>query len=79
MTDTEMLNEAIMRSGIKRKTLASKMGISDHALYNKINNKTGFKISEVLVLEDELRLTESETRRIFFGQNVDFKSTLRTR
>lgn len=75
MVDKKKLNEAINRSGLKRKAIAQRLGISDHALSNKINSQSSFKISEVLTLEDVLNLTENDTRAIFFNREVDFNST----
>lgn len=76
MVDKKRLEQAIEASGIKRKSLAQKLGISDHTFSNKMNNLTEFKISEVLALEYELRLSEEDTRQIFFTRNVEFNSTL---
>ena len=76
MVDKDKLNKAIERSGLKKKAIAFNLGISDHALNNKINNITAFKVSEVLALEDILRLNENETRAIFFNRDVENNSTL---
>lgn len=76
MVDKERLEKAIKASGIKGKSLAKKLGISYHTFSNKMNNLTEFKISEVLALEYELRLSEEDTRQIFFTRNVEFNSTL---
>ena len=76
MVDKQRLEKAIEASGIKGKHLASKLGISYHTFSNKMNNLTEFKVSEVLVIEDELRLSEEETRRIFFTRNVEPNSTI---
>lgn len=75
MVDKGKLEDVIRDSGIKRKTLARKLGISDHALSNKINNTSEFKVSEVLIMEEALHLSLEETRDIFFKRNVDFNST----
>lgn len=75
MVDKMRLEDAIRDSGIKRKSLAQKLGISDHALSNKMNNISEFKVSEVLTLEHILNLSEDQTRCIFFRRDVDFNST----
>ena len=75
MVDKQKLNQAINDSGLKRKAIAQRLGLSDHALCNKINGISSFKVSEVLILEDMLHFTEDQTRSIFFNRQVENKST----
>lgn len=75
MTDTIKLEMAITRSGITKKKLAERLGLSDMGLYKKINNITEFKASEISILQEILRLTHEERDAIFFALNVDYKST----
>lgn len=75
MTDTVKLEMAITRSGITKKKLAERLGLSDMGLYKKINNITEFKASEISILQEILRLTHEERDAIFFAFNVDYKST----
>lgn len=50
MTNTEKLENAISESGITKRALASKLGITEMAFYNKVNDKSPFKASEMLKL-----------------------------
>lgn len=75
MVDKQKLNQAVDKSGLKRKAIAQRLGLSDHALFNKINGISSFKVSEVLILEEVLNLSENETRSIFFNRDVENKST----
>ena len=75
MVNTRSLNSLIQNSGIKRQSIASQLGISLHALSNKVNNITEFKVSEVLKLEEILHLEEDSSRAIFFAKEVENNST----
>ena len=41
MTNTKLLNEKIVESGLKRKFIAEKLGLSTYGLQRKIENVTG--------------------------------------
>lgn len=69
MTNTVELEVAIKRSGITKKELAKKLGISEMGLYKKIRNITEFKASEIAILIRELNIQNME--EIFFKQNSD--------
>lgn len=68
MTNTELLNEAIKKSGKSKVHLAKKMGISRFGFYKKINGESEFYASEIAVLESELMLSKSEREQIFFSR-----------
>ena len=65
MTDTLELEFAIKRVGLTRKEIALKLGISQMGLFNKINNITEFKASEIDKLADLLNLDVKKRDRIF--------------
>ena len=75
MVNTERLNAAIEHKGTKRLAIAKRLGISLHALANKINGLSEFKVSEVLVMEDILGLDTAQSRAIFFNPCVEPNST----
>ena len=50
MTNTELLNELIERSGYKRSYIANQLGLSPYGLSKKIHNVTEFKASEINAL-----------------------------
>jgi len=75
MVDTKILEERIASSGYKKKNIAKTLGITPASLRNKIINKTEFNVAEYLYLEDILKLSREESRKIFFAQKVEGHST----
>lgn len=76
MVDTERLRKIIAELGLKYQWLAQNMGLSRYGLSKKIDNKSDFKSSEIVLLCKLLKITTLEEREeIFFAQEVDFKST----
>lgn len=70
LTNTKLLQDKIARSGLKINYLASKIGrdgITRTSLTSKINNKSQFKVDEMLSLCELLGLTETERNDIFFA------------
>lgn len=68
MTDTLELELAIKRAGFTKKEIADKLGISPMGLYQKINNVTEFKASEIALLYKLLNLKSfEEQQKIFFN------------
>lgn len=75
MTDTLELEIAIKKSGFTKRKLAEKLGISLQAFYNKLNNETEFKVSEIIKICKLLNLSNKSKEKIFFAKYVDIKST----
>ncbi len=75
MTDTKLLREKIEDSGYKLTFIAKQLDITYAGLLKKINNETEFKVSEVAVLRELLKLGTEDVQKIFFGLNVDCKGT----
>lgn len=73
MTNTRLLNSAIMRSGIGRQGLADAMGLSLNSTQKKINNGVEFRQSEIQNACTALKLTKEEKESIFFACDVDLK------
>ena len=65
--NSEMLKATIADSGITITAIANKMGISRHSLYNKIDKKTDFTVSEITKLSTILHLDAQQRDCIFFG------------
>lgn len=72
MTNTIELEVAIKRSGLTKRELAKRLGISEMGLYKKIHNITEFKASEIAILIRELNILN--VKEIFFKENSDLKS-----
>ena len=78
LTNTEMLEDKIAQSGLKKSYIAKAIGLSPYGLTLKINNVNEFKASESEKVCVLLRIDDLEERSaIFFAPKVDLKSTLR--
>lgn len=73
LTDTLKLKAAIVASGLSRKEVAEKMGISAYSLHKKMHNTTEFKASEIECLSKILSI--SDLPSIFFAPDVSKYST----
>lgn len=71
MVKTQLLKEKISASGLRITVICKHIGISRCAFYSKINNRIKFRASEIYVLSDLLKLSETEKADIFFGNNVN--------
>jgi DNA-binding phage protein len=66
-----MLKEIIEESGISVTAIARKMGITREGLYKKLNNKTEFKASEIVLMQKILSLSNKKRDEIFFAKKVE--------
>ncbi len=71
MTDTELLKDAIRKSGLKMQFVAEQLDLSYQGLNNKINNRSEFKTSEIQKLCNLLFLGVEDREQIFFANRVD--------
>lgn len=72
MTNTKLLEKAIGESGLKKKWIADKMGLSEYGLSLKIQGVNEFKTSEVTQMCKLLGIdTLSKKEDIFFAKSVD--------
>ena len=71
MTNTEMFRNKVEEIGVTYTFIASKIGITREALYNKINNGTEFKASEIAVCSKVLQLSSKERDKIFFDVELN--------
>lgn len=63
----DKLRDTIDKSGKTITHIASVLGITREGLYNKLNGEVEFKLSEVQLLTEDLRLTTKERDDIFFN------------
>lgn len=69
MTDRELLEQAIERSGVKVAKLMEAANIKSYATFRgRLNNDTEFTASEIQAITNTLRLTTEERDRIFFAK-----------
>ncbi len=66
MVKTQLLDEAIKKSGLRTDYLANSLGITRVSFSNKKNGHRDFKLSEITVLCMLLKLDADERDRIFF-------------
>ncbi len=71
MTDTVKLRELISKSGLKLGYIANQLGISRFALSNKIQNRTEFRVSEIVKMCELLCIDYDSREQIFFAHKVD--------
>ena len=71
MTDTKKINDVITNSGLKKTFIAKKINLSHQALYNKLNGKTEFTLSEITALCGLLNISTKKRDEIFFANAVD--------
>lgn len=71
MTNTELLEEWIARSGKKKSFLAMKVGLSPAGFRNCCTNKAEFTASQIQILCEELGITRLTDRQaVFFAAGV---------
>lgn len=71
MTNTKELEADIARSGLSKKYICSVLNISPMAFFNKINNITEFKASEIKTLQALLGQTDRRRDFVFFAPDSD--------
>ena len=71
MTNTELLNEIIKKSGLKKAFLAEKVGLTRVGFSNCLSGKAEFKASQIAVLCDLLDIRSLELKEaVFFANHV---------
>ena len=66
MTNTELLEDLIARSGKKKSYLAQRCGLSLNVFRNCCTNKAEFKASQIQILCEELNITSLKERHAVF-------------
>lgn len=70
MVNTQLLDSKIEQSGFRIAHLVEKLGLSRNGFDKKRKGKTPFRVAEIYVLSDLLKLTEEEKLKIFFAEKV---------
>lgn len=65
------LRVALVRNKVSNRDLAMMIGLSEQALYNKINGMTEFKNSEIKRIAEVLNLSLQDVNAIFFDGIVN--------
>ena len=71
MVNTQLLDKKIEDSGLYIKFIVEKIGLSRNGFDKKRKGKTPFRVAEIYVLSDLLKLSESEKHDIFFADEVE--------
>lgn len=66
MTNTEVLEELIKQSGLKKKYIAERLGITPYYLSMKIQNKRDFNTTEIVTLCKLLNIKSAADRNSIF-------------
>ena len=70
MTNRELLEEKIRRSGLKKGYIAEKLGVTPSTFSALLNNKSEFKASQISIICKLLNIQDdAEVKAIFFAQN----------
>lgn len=67
MTDSTRLKDLVKSSGLKKKFIAEKLGLSYQGYLKKENGDSDFMATEISILKDLLRLTNKEVSEIFLS------------
>ena len=67
MTNIELLNQYIDKSGLKLQAIADALFITRWALYQKLNNKSSFKQGEIKKLCEILHIPVEDCIKIFLS------------
>lgn len=71
MIDSKKLMKKLDESGMKKRYIAERLGLSTYGLSLKINNENEFKVSEVEKICKILNITLKEREDIFFAKGVE--------
>lgn len=67
--NTQLLEKKIADSGIKVSHIIKKLGLSPEGFYKKKRGEIPFRIAEIYVLCDLLRISEAEKSLIFYPES----------
>ena len=70
MVNTLLLDTKIEQSGLKLGFIVESLGLSRAGFNKKRKGKTPFRVSEIYVLCDLLKLSRKERDQIFFPETV---------
>lgn len=71
MTNTELLKQKINDSGYKISFLAERVNLTPQGFYKKLKDGSDWTFSQVMILQDLLRLSKEEIDAIFFNPEVE--------
>lgn len=69
MVNTQLLDERIEASGLKISHIVENLGLSRQGFDKKRKGITPFRVAEIYVISDLLRLTNDEKSKIFYSES----------
>lgn len=70
MVNTQLLDKKIDESGLRISYITEQMGITRQAFDKKKKNAYRFRVAEMYVLADLLKLNNEEKKEIFFAEEL---------
>lgn len=71
MVNTQLLDEKIDSSGLRVGFIVDTLGLSRNGFDKKRKGKLAFRVAEIYVLCDILKISEDDKKRIFFADKVE--------
>lgn len=71
MVNTQLLDEKINSSGLKVGYIVDTVGLSRNGFDKKRKGKLAFRVAEIYVLCDILKISDEDKQRIFFADKVE--------
>ena len=68
--DSKKLHGKLVEKGYTMSSMAKELGISDTAMYNKMNGKSQFTQGEMHLMASRLQMTMEDIGNIFFADQV---------
>ena len=68
MTNTNLLEQYIDKSGYKKSFIAKQLGITSYGFFLKVTNESEFKASEIDTLCTLLKIDVADRMAIFFAK-----------
>lgn len=69
MVNTQLLDERIDASGLKVGFIVNSIGLSRQGFDKKRKGKTPFRVAEIYVLTDLLKLSDDDKNKIFYPES----------
>lgn len=71
MVDTRALQNEMKKNGHTLQSIANVIGRTRTCVFNKVHNKSEFRMTEINKIAMELKLKKSDVNRIFFAVDVE--------
>lgn len=76
MVDLNRIEKVIADSGVKKEQVAVALGISLGSLYNKLQGKTDFTVTEANAFCEFFQIADIDRKPLFFADKVDTEANM---